>query len=107
LRRGQASTHALPAQGAESRYLRVLLQDGPARTYGLAEVDIKDPAFGESANAFIEVVARNSPRGYFPRGFSGEQAYWTLVGVDGGGDSALLSTDGALEAGRGGFSIEP
>ena len=43
----------------------------------------------------------------FPRGFSGEQAYWTLVGIDGGSDSALLSTDGALEAGQGGFSIEP
>jgi len=104
---GSGGNDALALPGAESRYLRLLLQDGPARTYGLAEVEIKDPAFGESANAFIEVVARNSPRGYFPRGFSGEQAYWTLVGVDGGDDSALLSTDGALEAGRGGFSIEP
>lgn len=104
---GTGGNDALALPEAESRYLRLLLQDGPARAYGISEVEIKDPDFGESANAFIEVVARNSPRGYFPRGFSGEQAYWTLVGVDGGSDSALLSTDGALEAGQGGFSIEP
>ena len=104
---GSGGTDALALPEAESRYLRLSLQDGPAGAYGLAEVEIKDPEFGESANAFIEVVARNSPRGYFPRGFSGEQTYWTLVGVDGGSDSALLSSDGALEAGQGGFSIEP
>jgi hypothetical protein len=104
---GSGGNDALALPEAESRYLRLSLQDGPTRGYGLAEVEIKDPEFGESANAFIAVVARNSPRGYFPRGFSGEQAYWTLIGVDGGSDSALLSTDGALEAGQGGFSIEP
>jgi hypothetical protein len=104
---GSGGNDALALPEAESRYLRLSLQEGPAGVYGLAEVEIKEPEFGESANAFIEVVARNSPRGYFPRGFSGEQAYWTLVGVDGGSDSALLSTDGALEAGQGGFSIEP
>ncbi len=104
---GSGGNDALALPGTETRYLRLSLQDGPTGAYGLAEVEIKDPDFGESANAFIEVVARNSPRGYFPRGFSGEQAYWTLVGVDGGRDSALLSADGALEAGQGGFSIEP
>ena len=38
---------------------------------------------------------------------SGEQSTWTLVGVDGGDESGLLSEDGALEVSRGGFSIEP
>ncbi len=48
------------------------------------------------------------PRGEVPRAFLGEQNYWTLVGVDGGGArSALLSEDGAVEVGRGGFSVEP
>ncbi len=104
---GNGGNDVLALPEAESRYLRFTLQEGPAASYGLAEVEIKDPDFGESANAFIEVLARNSPRGYFPRGFSGEQAYWTLVGVDGGSDNGLLSVDGALEVGQGGFSIEP
>ena len=43
----------------------------------------------------------------YPRGFSGEQSYWTLVGIDGGSETGLLSEDGALEVARGGFSIEP
>jgi hypothetical protein len=38
---------------------------------------------------------------------SGEQNYWTVLGVDGGLETGLLSEDGALEVARGGFSIEP
>ena len=37
----------------------------------------------------------------------GQGLYWALVGVDGGRDEGLLSEDGALETGRGGFSLEP
>jgi hypothetical protein len=102
---GSGGNDALALLEAESRYRGCRCKTGPAGT--TVEVGDQGSDFGESANAFIEVVARNSPRGYFPRGFSGEQAYWTLVGIDGGSDSALLSTDGALEAGQGGFSIEP
>ena len=29
----------------------------------------------------------SAPRGTYPRGYLGEQSYWTLVGVDGGGES--------------------
>src|SRR6185503_12946316 len=88
-------------------FLRLALRSGPARAYGLAELEIRDLAFGASANAFFQALARESPRGTYPRGMSGEQPTWTLVGVDGGEDSALLSEDGALEVARGGFSIEP
>jgi hypothetical protein len=92
---------------SETRFLRLTLHDGPARAYGLAEFQIKDLAFGASPNAFFQAVARESPRGTYPRGMSGEQTAWTLVGIDGGHDSGLLSEDGALEVSKGGFSIEP
>jgi hypothetical protein len=92
---------------SETRFLRLVLHDGPARAYGLAEIDVKDLAFGASPNAFFESNAREAPRGYFPRGFSGEQSYWTVIGVDGGVEEGLLSEDGALEVGKAGFSIEP
>ena len=56
----------------------------------------------------LATLAADAPRGDLPRAFVGEQNYWTLVGVDGGGPrSALLSEDGALEVGRGGYSLEP
>jgi len=92
---------------AETRFLRLALHDGVARAYGLAEIEVKDLAFGATANAFFEALARESPRGTYPRGMSGEQSTWTIVGVDGGEDSGLLSEDGALEVSRGGFSLEP
>ncbi|HVI53594.1 MAG TPA: discoidin domain-containing protein [Luteibacter sp.] len=59
-------------------------------------------------NAVFESRAKQERLGLYPRGFSGEQSYWTIVGVDGGSpDSALISEDGAVEIARGGFSIEP
>ena len=92
---------------SETRFLRLALHEGPARAYGLAELQIKDLAFGASPNAFFQAVTREPPRGTYPRGMSGEQTAWTLVGIDGGHDSGLLSEDGALEVSKGGFSIEP
>jgi hypothetical protein len=59
-------------------------------------------------NAVLSSLAPTAPRGDLPRAFVGEQNYWALVGVDGGGDrSGLISEDGAIEVGRGGFSVEP
>jgi hypothetical protein len=104
---GRGGPDALMLPEAETRFLRLALHDGPARAYALAELEIKDLAFGASPNAFFEALARESPRGTYPRGFSGEQTAWTLVGIDGGEQSGLLSEDGALEVAKGAFSIEP
>ncbi|SDG26904.1 discoidin domain-containing protein [Dyella sp. 333MFSha] len=66
------------------------------------------PAAVPTANAVFEARAKQVRRGLYPRGFSGEQSYWTIVGVDGGSrDSALISEDGAVEVARGSFSVEP
>ena len=58
-------------------------------------------------NAHIQAMAKVAPRGAFPRAFIGERIYWTVVGVDGGAESGLLSEDGAIELGKGGASVEP
>ncbi len=105
---GRGGPDALLLSDAETRFLRLSLHDGPTLRYGIAELEVEDLAFGASPNAFFEALARDSPRGHYPRGFSGEQPYWTIVGIDGGGgDAGLLSEDGALEVASGGFSIEP
>ena len=104
---GDGVKDALLLPDEEARFLRVNLREGAKDDYALAELAIKDVAYGASPNAFFQALAKDAPRGLYPRGFSGEQAYWTLVGVDGGAESALLSEDGAVEIGRGGFSIEP
>lgn len=66
------------------------------------------PPVAVTSNAMFETRAKHGRRGIYPRGFSGEQSYWTIIGVDGGSkDSALISEDGAVEVTRGGFTIEP
>jgi hypothetical protein len=88
----------------EARYVRVQLLGTCA---SLAEIEVKPLEFGETANAFVSAVARDHPRGLFPRGFIGEQSYWTLVATPAGGVSGLMDESGAVENGPGGFSVEP
>jgi len=104
---GSGGPDAIRLPDAETRFVRLVFFDGPGSGYALAEIEIKALAFGATPNAFIATLARDAPRGTYPRGFSGEQPYWTIVGIDGGAQSGLLSEDGALEVRAGGFSIEP
>ena len=98
---------ALRLPDSEARYVRLDLHDGPGRGYALAEAKVEPLAFGATQNAFIEAVAKDVRRGLFPRAFQGEQSYWTLIGVEGGARSGLISEDGAVELAKGGVSIEP
>lgn len=108
VRGGNGGTDALRLPESEARYIRLLLQEGLDDSYGLGELEVKDLAFGATPNDFIDALAAAAPRGRYPRGFSGQQPYWTLVGIDGGArHSALLSEDGALEPARGGAALEP
>ncbi len=88
---------------AEYRFLRLTVPAGAAR---LTRLDADPPETGEEQNRLIARVAAERPRGAFPRGTT-EQGYWTLLGVDNGAHSALLSEDGALETDVGGPSVEP
>ena len=94
---------ALPEEDA--RYLRVT----PTKPGGptLVSVQMQPLAFSATRNDFIKAVAARAPRGSYPRGFSGEQPYWTIVGIDGGREQGLIGEDGAVEVSKGGFSIEP
>ncbi|HEY1223894.1 MAG TPA: discoidin domain-containing protein [Brevundimonas sp.] len=104
---GDGGTDWLRTPEASARWLRLDLTAGQGATYALNEIEIEPLSFGETPTKFIEAVAQESRRGLYPRGFFGEQPYWTLVGVDGGGESGLMGEDGAIELRRGGPSIEP
>jgi hypothetical protein len=85
----------------ESRYLRLRGAGAPLH------FDVKPLDWAPSINVFFEQIAKDAPHGAYPRSFSGEQEYWTVVGVDGDREEGLLGEDGALEVGQGAFSIEP
>lgn len=101
---GNGGADAIHLPESETRHLRLSLIEGPGEEFALSALDLLPPM---SANAFFERIAKDAPRGRYPRGFVGEQTYWTVVGIDGGLQTGLLSEDGALEVARGGFSVEP
>ena len=104
---GNGGTDYLALPESEARYLRLNVASGPGKSFGLAEVAVQPLEFAATPNDFIRSVASASPRGWYPRGFTGEQPYWTIVGLDGGTEQALVGEDGAVEVAKGGFSIEP
>ncbi len=104
---GAGGTDWLALPDTEARYLRFDLKDGPNWRYGIKEVQLQPLAFAATPNDFIKSLAAQLPRGSYPRGFSGEQPYWTILGLDGGTEQGLIGEDGAVEVGKGGFSIEP
>src|SRR5262249_50230891 len=93
---------------SESRFLRLSLhKSSRGQGYGVRSLRVQPIAFSASPNQFFEHVAREERRGLFPKYFSGEQTYWTVVGVDGDDKGALFNGEGAVEVDRGSFSIEP
>jgi hypothetical protein len=59
---GRGGPDAVWLPEAETRFLRLAFHDGPGRAYGLAELEVKELAFGASANAFFQALAREAPR---------------------------------------------
>ena len=99
---GWRPTQALWLPDQEARYVRIT---GARRAL---EVQAPSPTDWTDRNAPLKALAAAAPRSHHPRALHGEQNYWTVVGVDGGGaHSALLSEDGAIEPHRAGPSIEP
>ncbi len=96
----------LPNQ--EGRYLRLsLLAPEGTGGFALREIRVQPVDVGASLNAFWTVVAQAAPPGTYPRSFGGRRAWWTVVGLDSAMEEALLNEDGAIEAGKGLFSVEP
>ena len=93
---------------SESRYVRVrATRLAHGRHVAMREIMLKPLEWSASREAFFSALAKEAPRGSFPRGMSGEQSYWTVLSVDGGLHKGLMSEDGAIETGKGAFSIEP
>jgi len=92
---------------AQARYVRLQLDSGAAKTFALQHVEFLPLKFSETPNDTLAAIATQAPKGRYPRGFSGQQPYWTLVGIDGGLQQGLIGEDGAIEVGRGMFAIEP
>lgn len=107
VRGGDGGRDYLRLPEAEARHVRVRATRAQRRGCAIRELAVKPLAFGETMETFYAAIAKDAPRGTYPRGISGEASAWAVVGVDGGRDEGMLSTDGSLETGKRQFSIEP
>jgi len=93
---------------SDARFLRIVLKSPENKNgYGIRDIAIKPLEWAASANDFFTSIAKEAPRGSYPRPFLGEQSYWTVIGVDRDSAEALINEEGMIEVGRGQFSIEP
>lgn len=98
----------IPTGETVARYLRFeLVRSSRGQGYGIRSVIVKPYELAASPNQFFTTLAGESPPGLFPRYFSGEQTYWTVVATAEGGKQGLLNSDGAFEPFPLGFSVEP
>ncbi len=95
----------LPESEAVRLRLRALLPG--LQPPAIAEVKVQPLAWSATKEAFVGNLAKEAPRGLYPRGMLGEPTAWTVVGQDYDTREGLISIDGALESGPGGWSLEP
>jgi len=96
------------APETEARYLRLdLLRSARGQGYGVREITVQPLAWSASRNDFFAAVARDAPRGSYPRYLLGEQSYWTITGVDADSSEALINEEGMVETGKARLSLEP
>ncbi|MEO8448346.1 MAG: discoidin domain-containing protein [Gemmatimonadota bacterium] len=107
VRAGASDRDYLFLPDSEARYLRLRARPRGGPGAGLREVRVEPLAWSASREAFVEGVAKDAPRGTYPRYLSGERIPWTVVGVDRAPEEALFNVDGAVEPVAGAYSIEP
>lgn len=95
----------IPFAPGEYRRIRLSFPGGDA--VGIEKMEFKPHDFGRTPNDFFRHVSALSPRGRFPRYFSGEQSYWTPAATPCGNYRGLINEEGLVETDFAGFSIEP
>lgn len=93
---------------AEARFIRLnLKKSSNDKIYSICNIDVKSVEFGSSPNAFMSAVASEAPKGFFPKYFSKQMSYWTIVGNSGDKREAMINEEGMIEVDKASFSLEP
>jgi len=105
--RGRSGRNWIYTPEAEARFLRVSVRQAGGAGPSLAGIRLEKPAWAPNANEFFRHIASDTRHGIYPRGISGEQPYWTILGADRSAYEALIDEDGRIEPWKAGPSIEP
>jgi F5/8 type C domain/Bacterial alpha-L-rhamnosidase 6 hairpin glycosidase domain len=105
---GNGGRDALFLPESEAQVLRIrALGTAPAAGCALREISAEPLEWSSSLATFFHNLAKEAPRGSYPRAITGEQSFWTVVGRGEGRGVGLINEDGMLETGKAAFSIEP
>jgi hypothetical protein len=84
-----------------------LLKSNHGNGYSIIEISVKNVDYSVDINRFFINIAKDNPRGYYPRYFNEEETYWNVIGVNNDIKEALINEDGMVEVDKKSFSIEP
>jgi hypothetical protein len=94
--------------GAEPTMVRLALRrSSRGAGYGLRAIHILSDGSASTRSAFLERIAAATEPGAWPRPLTGQQSYWTVVGLPRDERDALFSEDGSIESRPGSYSVEP
>lgn len=92
----------------EAAYVKLSLESSSHKKgYAINELEILSGEYSADPNRFFINIAKDFPRGYFPRYFNEEKSYWTITGVNSDVKEALINEEGMVEVDKSNFSIEP
>jgi hypothetical protein len=92
----------------ETSWLRLALRRSHGgRGYGLTAIRLLSDSVARTQNAFLETVSAAEPAGNWPRAFTHQQSYWTVLGLPRDERDASISEDGSIDSQPGSFSLEP
>ncbi|MDP3150436.1 MAG: discoidin domain-containing protein [Ignavibacteria bacterium] len=101
-------TSFIPLPEAEARYLKLdLKKSGYENGYSIKEIELLNLDFSSSPNNIYKTMAKEKPRGFFPKYLLDEASYFTVVGVNGDRKEALINEEGQIEVDKSSFSLEP
>ena len=104
----QGNTSFVRLPEAEARYLKLILHAGHnGNRMGIREMKFLDIRESMTMNDFLIYAAEHSTAGHYPRYFSKQASYWTVVGVNNDMKEGMINEDGMVEVDKGLFSIEP
>jgi hypothetical protein len=92
---------------SEARFIKLDMTRFRGTACALTDVSVEPLAFSSSKNAFYERIAHDAPRGWYPKYFTPQASYWTVIGVPDDEKEALINEEGMFETDKGGFSVEP
>lgn len=90
------------------RYIKIFCKESATKVgYSIKEITLKGADEFATPQKHYELLAEESPKGYYPKWISKQQAYWTVVGVDGDDKESLLCEDGTIEPYFKSYSLMP